>query len=350
VLIGRALERAVKVVPVQERKGEPADWPLIGYAAFGNFGRRVVKSVFLGELYFILMAFLVVNGSNAQMLFPSASRSLLISTSGAMSFVLLFCPPKVFSYFSLLGHVAMGTAIVLLVVSGFSLPESPDASDYRVLRAPGLAQVVGIIVFCNVAHGTLPSTYMRCSCKKQFASVARTSFGLVGGVYMATGAVGYFFLGRAIQQNFISNIGKDFTGRPIPGLESLPFIASVGFVIKMQMSFPLYASPILGIAEATLGLTGESHTVQKALLRLVVMAGTTWLAVLLQDSMADCIALTGSLLSMCTAIIFPTACYWKLFRKELSRQHLLGLACIGAIGVYFQVTGTIDSVRQIISR
>jgi len=348
VLITHCLERALRVIPARERHGEPEDWPLIGYAALGPAGRRLVNGVFLTELYFILMAFLVVNGSNAQLLMPSISRSVHISVSGVLSFAMLFFPFWVFSYFFAVGHIAMATTIALMAISGMQLPEFPDPSEYLWVRWEGLGQAVGILIFCNVAHGTVPSMYMPCSCKRRFPGITQAAFGVVAIVYILTGASGYFFFGGAVQQNIVSNLGKDLAQAPLPGLESLSRIASVGFVVKLQTSFPMYATPLVNAAEAVLGLAQGSLMVMPRIgVRAVLMLGTTGLAVLLQDNMADCIALTGSLLSMCTAIIFPSAFYFLLYRKELSRVNVLLLAGTCAVGVYFQITGTRDSLFQL---
>lgn len=349
VLIPRCLERAMKVVPAHERRGEPLDWPLIGYAALGSAGRRLVNAVFLAELFFILMAFLVVNGSNAQLLLPDASRSTLIGASGAFSCVLLFVPFRVFSYFFLVGHVALGTTVASMVVSGLHLPELPDSSDYELVRWQGLPQTVGIILFCNVAHGTIPSIYMPCGCKRHFSQVTQVSFAMVAALYFMTGASGYLFFGSAAQQNIVSNLGRDLSHAPIAGLEFLPVLASAGFVVKLQTSFPLYATPIVSAAEALLGLSsGSVFSLPRVLVRAGVMTGCSALAIVLKDHMANCIALTGSLLSMCTAIIFPTTFYFLLFRRELSWIDVLLLAGICAIGIYFQATGTRDSLVQIL--
>jgi len=162
------------------------------------------------------------------------------------------------------------------------------------------------------------------------------------------GAGGYFLFGAATQQNFISNISKDLTGAAIRGLEALPFFASAGYIVKLQMTFPLYAMPIVQVAETGLRFTNDTPFLARALVRGAVVTAATAVAVLLQDHMANCISLTGSLFSMCTAIIFPTTFYWKLHRKKLSGANLLLLALIGCVGLYFQVTGTRDSVMKIL--
>eukprot|EP00930_Biecheleria_cincta_P042232 TRINITY_DN29052_c0_g1_i1.p1 TRINITY_DN29052_c0_g1~~TRINITY_DN29052_c0_g1_i1.p1 ORF type:complete len:481 (+),score=53.21 TRINITY_DN29052_c0_g1_i1:158-1444(+) len=343
MLIVHCLETAVSRVPMEEQQSDSCDWPLIGYAAFGWLGQVAVQAVFMAEMWFVLMAFLVVNGANLHLLIPSVPRPALIASSGLVAFASLHVPVRVLAWFSGMGHIAMATAFALLLATGIHNHlhgDTPEWSSYRWFHAPGLSQVVGIAIFCSVCHGALPTLYRTCGCKSRFSLLSVVSFALCALIYVFVGFLGYALFGDATEENIMGNIGRDLTGASIPVLGSFGRVASASLVIKLQSKFPIYAMSIVSAVEARGGIA-------KRLARVFVMAVTTVMAIYLREHMASCMALTGSLLQMCTAVTFPSLFYFKLHRETLSYGHCALLAMVFASGLWFQVTGTIDSIRKI---
>lgn len=173
--------------------------------------------------------------------------------------------------------------------------------------------------------------------KHEFSGIVVTSFSASFIVYLFTGAIGYFCFAGAIQQNVIQNIGRDLELNLLPGLAFMPVLASAGFVLKLQLSFPLFAAPLISACEAHMGMSAHTPSWQKFVWRAAFMAGTTLVAVLMKDSMADVLALTGCLFSMSTALIFPAVFYFKLFKSELSFMQSSFLILLTMVGLYFMV-------------
>jgi len=344
LLIVRCLDRAIEEVPQQVRDQEPVDWPLIGLAACGPTGQRLVQICFLCDLFFILMSLLVVNGNILHQFFPRFGKSYLIGFTGFMSWVLLFCSFQFLGYFSFLGLVAMGLTLAFMMVTGTKLSHYPDMSDYSSVNFANTSEVVGIALFCFTAHAAIPCIYARMAEKKAFPAVAALSFGVSGSVYILFGVIGYALFAMATRENVLANIGRNLDHSNIAGLEFMPRMASGLFAFKLQTTFPLYAAPVIGACEAAMKTSDAS----KIALRAAFMVFTTGLAVFLQDAMADCMAFTGCLFSMCTTVIFPCFFALTLFRNETATWEVLLLVSILLVATYFQVTGTVSVGRRIL--
>jgi len=67
-----------KNVPRLER-----NWQWLGYAAYGRVGEAVAGIALIGELWFVLISYIVIAATNLNILFPSLSVKSGIFLSGA---------------------------------------------------------------------------------------------------------------------------------------------------------------------------------------------------------------------------------------------------------------------------
>merc|ERR1712190_704968 len=123
ILIGWCMEASKPILKQFEMPEAAIDWPMLGFAAFGSSGRRLVTLVFVTELWFVLVSYLVANGINVNIVCPSVSKSQGIMICGALSFLLLFASAKLLSYFSIFGILSTCCAACSLAWSAEAMPE-----------------------------------------------------------------------------------------------------------------------------------------------------------------------------------------------------------------------------------
>jgi vesicular inhibitory amino acid transporter len=267
---------------------------------------------------------------------------------GFFSFVLMFCPLWLISYLSSVGFVALAGTIVSVLVTGYSMPAWPESSDYTVFDPSSFSELVGIAMVCFVAHCEIPSIYMPMRNKDAYPAVVTSSFTVSILVYIFVGAAGYLFFANMVQEDVLENVGRDAQFQPIEGLGFLPVFAAAAFALKLQLSFPLFTTPLLAAIEDGMGCSGNVPSALKFAWRLLFMAGITGIAILLQDYMAELVNLTGSLFATQTALILPCVFYMKLYGNSVTRVHKAALTGIVLLGVYFAVMGTFASMRSIV--
>merc|ERR1740121_2303363 len=135
------------------------DWPFLGFIAMGDAGRALCSFVFVFELWFVLLAYLVANGINANIIFPSVPNEVGIVMSGVMAFILLFPSAKMLSYFSIFGILSTVSAVGSLAWSAGAMPKWDIQNGITWLEVGGLPASIGIIQFCFVAHSAFPTMY-----------------------------------------------------------------------------------------------------------------------------------------------------------------------------------------------
>ena len=118
ILIIKCLDMADDLVPEKDRDGELLDWPIIGQAAWGSFGSRLVKIVFLSELYLMCLSYNVLNAENLGVIFPWAHAAHLIIASSMIFFVMLLYPQDYLALISAIGVLTSSFVMIAVSISG----------------------------------------------------------------------------------------------------------------------------------------------------------------------------------------------------------------------------------------
>jgi len=354
ILISSCIDCAAGLVPEEERNGAPLDWPILGQAVGGKLGRRIVRIIFVGQLFCFNITNLVVNAENLSVLFPWASRIHLILISAVLVFVMLFSPKKLLAPFSFTGMLAIAMLFVALMISGFAVPEAQDAHEYSILEIGALPEVMSIAVFCFAAHASIPAIYINAgsseSSRKTYVHATVSAYIISTVIYVVVGVLGYFFYAAATQDNVADNISRDIDMHMIPGLGYLRPLTAVFLIVKLQSAFPLCSQPLVDEIEAVMRFTEDTSCIAKVLVKVSLIAIATVLTVVLRDDMHAVMGLTGALFAMSTSLVLPTAFYIKLKRKGLPfwQVAVLGLMCAG--GVCFQLLGTLSAVKELLGK
>lgn len=351
ILLGKCAIRAAQKLDLASGK-QAIDWPTIGLAAMGQQGERLVRGIMAGELLLVMITYAVMNGSILHVLLPFVSKRDLLCASGVISFLLARCPPRALSFSSALGIIALLLVVCSVALTGVVMPEKAPAKELEVASFASLPVVMGDLLFSFASHATVPSICSSMERPQRFAHTAIASFLVSLTVSVFLGVMSYSLFGAAVQENILDNVGKDLDLVPLEGLGALPAIGSAAFALKVQLTIPLFLSPmvntVMELAGRFGGIPRSSPRVRLAvecgLLTLVVL-----LAIILQDNVFRCADLVGSSFIVCTAVIFPALFYVRLHDDgELSsctKASLLGL-CI--IGTFFMFASTARVLREIL--
>eukprot|EP00922_Rhytidocystis_sp_ex-Travisia-forbesii_P050782 GHVS01075432.1.p1 GENE.GHVS01075432.1~~GHVS01075432.1.p1 ORF type:complete len:415 (-),score=63.66 GHVS01075432.1:461-1705(-) len=228
-LIGHCLECTSAAADELSMPPMARDWQWLGAAAFGRYGKTATTLSLVGELWFVMMSYLVIAGINIELLCPSLlSRTSGIVLSGGLAFALVHANLRWVAYISLLANISTVVAVVAFVWSGLAMPVKADWSKLKMINVQGLHTCVGIINFCFVAHAIFPTIYQSMkSPAKQFPRALYLSYAIAFIAYAATGLFGYCVYGDAIQNPYTTNLGRDIHLQPIAGLQLIPLITNV---------------------------------------------------------------------------------------------------------------------------
>eukprot|EP00930_Biecheleria_cincta_P063265 TRINITY_DN48781_c0_g1_i1.p1 TRINITY_DN48781_c0_g1~~TRINITY_DN48781_c0_g1_i1.p1 ORF type:complete len:461 (-),score=60.76 TRINITY_DN48781_c0_g1_i1:72-1454(-) len=347
VLIGRLMEEIRPLAKKMDIEESAHDWPFIGYAAFGENGRRLCNLVFVAELWFTLLAYLVLNGVNLNIISHGViSNQMGVLATASVSFFLLFLSPKALSYLSAFGILSTVIAVGCLVWSALAM--RTWATEFTLLNSSSIPVAMGTIQFCFVAHAAFPSMYRSMARPAQDYRYAMTyAFCFAGIFYLSLGLFAYKVYGSNAQPNFMANLGRELDLAPIQGLSFLYIAATSCFWINVQSSFPLFAAGLIAAAEGSLGIVGASALV-RSVWKLAFIVLSTGVAFALRDCLDNIVSLVGCLCGSCTCLIFPMLFTWKLSspgRKERAVM-LVGLG----YSFYILVSGTRDNVQQILNK
>lgn len=347
VLIGRLMEEIRPLAKKMDIEESAHDWPFIGYAAFGESGRRLCNLVFVAELWFTLLAYLVLNGVNLNIISHGViSNQLGVLATASISFLLLFLSPRALSYLSAFGILSTVLAVGCLVWSAVAM--RTWATEFALLNVSSIPVAMGTIQFCFVAHAAFPSMYRSMARPAQDYGYAMTyAFCFAGTFYLSLGLFAYMVYGSSAQPNFMANLGRELDLTPIQGLSFLYIAATSCFWINVQSSFPLFAAGLIAAAEGALGIVGASVWVRSAL-KLAFMIVSAGVAFALRDCLDNIVSLVGCLCGSCTCLIFPMLFTWKLSTPGRKERAVMLLAL--TYSFYIMASGTRDNVYQILDK
>lgn len=348
ILIGRLMS-ATKPLALEHGLSEDAhDWGFLGFAAFGDAGRAWCSAVFVSELWFCMVALLVMNGINLNLILPeqlTVERGII--GSGVVSFLLLFPSAKVLAYFSVFGILSTVLAMGSLIWSAEAMTKWQMQVDVELIRVENVPLALGIFQFCFVAHSIFPSMYQGMQNPGRDYNKAMTrSFIFAGLFYLVVGTIAFLVYGRHAQSSFMANLGRELDLNEIPGKAFLYIICSACFVINLSATFPVIAMGLIAASENALKLS-QAGFLPRMLWKAIFMGATTAVAVVLRQCMSPVQSLVGAFCATNTCLLLPMLCSLKIL--ELGMASKVAMFVLLIYSVYILVSGTYTNVEKILS-
>jgi len=352
VFIGSALQLASRSPQAASVPPRGRDFTFLAYVGFGGRGAALIAFVTSVEVWFALVTFMVMNGVNVSVVFPEVGAGVASVTSCVLAVVMVFIPMRVYSYLSVVASLALAVAAVALVAAAFTMREWANPYDHlgldALLQLQNIPRSVGIIVFCFAGHPCFPVVYECMKEPRRWQSSISLTFFLAFVYYGGLGVFGYLVFGEGLEASVTKNLAS------LPQARFFRHMSALAFVVKIQLTAPVLMNAIL-VSLWPPSEMGPEWTRGRIVALFALTAATALTALLFSSEIAVVAALTGSLFTMATSVMFPAAVHLRLAAKFgevkslFSRAYLPHLAVL-VFGVVMAATGTYLSVMDMVRK
>ncbi|KAJ3155788.1 hypothetical protein HK101_001531, partial [Irineochytrium annulatum] len=338
--------------------GRLFDFADIGEAAFGPKSRSFISVLFISELFFTCVAFVILISDSLHALFPDIS----VEAFRVVAFVI--CTGSTFvrqlkyiSYASLVGIVASCNLVVVVLFDGFTKTERPgsliDPEPTFLLPDNPIAVSLsfGIVMAGFAGHAVLPNIYLDLRDKSKFPKVLGVSFSIALCFYCLIASAGYLMFGDFTLEEVTKNLAMAgssvnpnlnivttwlITFIPVPkfALTMAPVALAldqyVGFLIRKH--YPDLSTDTETANNTAANSTSpvghdDPHTHHHAGGHRLALTPPRWVQLLLRTLLGlgasliplfvphfdVVLSLLGCIFSVSVSIVLPAACYLRLF-------------------------------------
>lgn len=345
--IGDALQEVAVRQDVKKVAVGARDFGFLAELMVGKRGSAVINAVTVLELWFALVAFMVMNGTNAALLWPEVPTAIAGSVMGTVATACCLIPKDIFAYLSLVSTFAMLAGAVAMVCASYKLSRWAEPYDTKgwqaIIRPENLPRSVGIIVFCFAGHPCFPAIRTRMKSPESWHFCVYVSFFFAALYYSSFGFLGFIVFGYTLSPSVTTNFSE------ISNALLLREIAAYCFLVKVQLTVPLMMEAVMSAVWPP-ELGKPFWPLQRVVLLLAIGALTSAAAVLLADALAAIASLAGSLFVMITSVFFPTALRLLLAQPPSGRCRVLQYANIVfviAFGVLTGISGTLLALSDL---
>lgn len=321
---------------VADRAGIPRssrNWTMLGTMVFGPRGRHVIPIVFVLDLYPCVVTYMIMAADNSHMFseiyFEDVSLSQHICGLGALVLALLFVPTRYFSIFSALGIIAQVLCLLGLCATGIELRiAEPEAKvETAFLKPGGALGAAGIVIFLFVAHAAVPMLYQSMENREDWPRACMMGGSGAAIFYFCVGVLGYSIFGESTLQVFTINLGRDrhleVLKGPLPEYfnEWLGPVLGGIMALKLLVTFPVYARPVLDYIEECLGI--QEKPASTSLVKVFYTLACTSVAVFFRDHVAFVMEMVGCVIHTTLVVILPVILYTRVCKPTFLFKVLL---------------------------
>ncbi|KAI8801363.1 transmembrane amino acid transporter protein-domain-containing protein [Cladochytrium replicatum] len=349
---GHILAKCLEYRPAHAPHLQMFSFADVAEVALGARSRTLIASIFLFELFFTCVAFIILISDSLHAIFPDIDIAYLRGVAFVVCTLISWVRKlNVISYASLIGVLASINLIVVVLFNGVAKKERPgslwDPEDtYLVPENPLSVSLTFGIMFAGYAgHAVLPSIYLDMKDRKKYPVVLNVSFSIAAGIYVLIACAGYLMFGELTLEEITKNLADPKAAVvptlniittslicfiPVPkfALTMAPvsialdqFIASIMYRNSSAESAPLLA------AEASSDPHGGGPSHYPPLPRPIqlvnraVLAFLTTVVPFFLPHFDVVLALLGSIFSFVVSVVLPSLFYLQLFWWEPRRMQ-----------------------------
>ncbi|MCL7035658.1 hypothetical protein MKW94_011108 [Papaver nudicaule] len=323
----------------------------IGNHAFGAKGKFVASTFIYMEVFMALVSFTIALNDNLATVFNGKHLNISwthLSTSQFLTVAaVIVALPTVWlkdlskiSFLSIVGIVLsfliFSSVIYIAAFGGVKANRS-----IPVLQLHNIPAISGLYVFSFSTHVVFPDIYRSMKDPSKFTKVSVLSFTIVTIFYTTIAFVGAKLFGSEVNSQVTLNMPKHLI---------MTKIALWATVLAPLTKYAFALVPIASQYDRKLPSSVSSRT------RLFIRGtiGSMLLIFVLILALAiphfeQVLGLTGSLVSISVAIIFPCAFYTKMFWSKISNPALVLNATLIVIASILGVLGTISSSKSLVN-
>uniref|UniRef100_A0A6U3G8T0 Amino acid transporter transmembrane domain-containing protein n=1 Tax=Mantoniella antarctica TaxID=81844 RepID=A0A6U3G8T0_9CHLO len=338
---------AVSEAPLGGERRPLLSYEDIGEAAFGAGGRAFITFVLYTELIGTCALFFILEGDHLAILLHDAhsSRWFMTASAAVMIPTLWLADLSSLSYVGAVGALAsvslMGVVAYQLVAVGiFSGHIPPGIETTAALHLSTLPVSFGLLAFVFAGHAVFPAIYSSMDTPEDYEGMLDRTYGIVGVTCLIIGCAGYALWGEDVADEVTLNL---------PG-GAASTLALALITINPLSKFALTMDPVARGLESALGvdisakqgngpLTARAMRTGLGLGALTVAATVPFFAVVM--------SLIGSFLTLTVSVIFPAACYLKMFEGEIGDGEKALNWAIMLLGGFGVVAGSYSALGEI---
>ena len=320
----------------------------IGEAAFGEFGRSLISWVLYAELIGTCGLFFILEGDHLKLLFEStmsqSKETLMLLAAGVMIPTTWLVDLSKLSLIGALGFVA---SVGLTGVVGWDLiqaltnPSGYEFPHTALVHYSTYPLSFGLLAFVFAGHAVFPAIYTSMQKPEEYESMLDKTYGVVMINCLLLGCAGYFLFGDQVSSEVTLDLPAGIISTIALGL----------ITINPLAKFALTMDPVARGVEEKFNL--DTSKAENLLPARVSRTGLGLFALGLAVKLpffGVAMSLVGAVLTLSVSLIFPTACYLKMFGDELDAKEKwlnyaivgLGFLCVGS-GTYSAVSALMDA-------
>lgn len=310
----------------------------IGEAAFGKAGRTFITAILYTELIGTCGLFLILEGDHLAVLFPDS----MSSTAFMMLSAAIILPTTYLADLSALSYVGLVGLISAIALTGVVLYDFTgsfpvDLSTTALLEPSTFPLTFGLLAFVFAGHAVFPSIYSSMEEQERYPEMLNTSYAVVGITCLVLGTAGYAMYGS----NALEEVTMNLPSGP------LATFATCLIVVNPFAKFALTMDPVARGLEEALGISIANSDKAPAVIARTGLVALTLILATSCPFFGKVMALIGALLTVVVSVIFPCACYLKLYDEGLSNNEKYLNYAIIMLGIGCAVSGTAAAILGI---
>ncbi|OCH96489.1 hypothetical protein OBBRIDRAFT_6015 [Obba rivulosa] len=236
----------------------------IGRKAFGPRSVPFISFMFCLELFTVSVALITLYADSLHAVLPEYSVNTYKLLGLAILIPTVLMPLSVLSYASILGLLSTLLIIAIILIDGFSKPDSPGSlwspmhTDLSFRSWGELGISFGLFMAGFSGHAVIPSLARDMTDPSQFDVMIDYAFIIASAIYATIGVAGYLMFGNDVSDEFSKDLIKHSV---YPSLNSL---ALWGLVLTPLSKFALATRPLNITLEVILGIDATSRPADDA--------------------------------------------------------------------------------------
>ncbi|CAO3611797.1 unnamed protein product [Cunninghamella blakesleeana] len=324
----------------------------MGAAAFGERGRSFISTIFILELFTLGVAMAILFGDGLETLFGLDKNTTSLITFSVLT-PMLFLPISKLAYTSIIGVISSICLVIIIIFDGLSKHVQPGSlwnpmpTEMFPSNSYNIPLSFGILMAGYSGHAVFPAIYRDMKDPKQYDKMVDVTYVITVLLYLATAAVGYLMFGLDTMQEITKNLASTegytkWVNQGAVYLIVLLPIAKYGLMLNpINISWEIYLK-----SQSFMDAWSKDHVWRQyslfALGRIFLSAFVIYVASVF-PGFDRIVAFLGALFSFGISVIFPLACYQKLFHTSMSTKDSLINWALLLISIVLALVGTLWS-------
>ncbi|KAG4106640.1 hypothetical protein H8356DRAFT_1025133 [Neocallimastix lanati (nom. inval.)] len=324
---------------------------IMGLRVFGKTGCTIISTFFIFDLFFSMMANLILVKDTLHLIFPVIPPYICLLIAYACCVYLTWIKKLVtLSWVSLVGLLSMFALFLILVFNGIVTPNAPgsllERQELNLWPESflGFCTIIGIFEMGFSVHSVLPSIYISLKKRSNFKNVLNISFPWIIVFYLLFGLSGALMYGKGTLPQIIQNIHSTLNSKTM----FLGTIISWIIIIVPTTKFALVMDPVAVTATEFIKHHFEKVNTERRSFFIslrTILTTFVLLASIVIPKFHSIIGIIGAALTSVTGLMFPILCYLRMYKDANRPLHYLLFTFVLVVSILGTI-GAVSSLRN----